>query len=98
KREAAEAALESILVGVRQTGFERSTLEARLRQAREHLRDEDSLRPLLALAEAALALAIDADRAEAACERALETAEASGQREWLWRSLELHAELLERTG
>src|SRR5690606_26014388 len=57
KRDAAEAALESILVGVRRPGFDRSALEARLRQAKRHLHGEETLRPLSGLAEAALLLA-----------------------------------------
>lgn len=99
KREAAEAALEGVLVGVRADTVERSLLQRRLERARELLADEPNHRALLRLAEARLLLAQGDERgAEERCAEALAAAEAGGQREWLWRSLELEAELCERMG
>lgn len=99
KREAAEAALEGVLAGVRARSVERSLLRKRLERARELLGDEKTHRALLRLAEARLLLLQGDERgAEERCAEALAEAEAGGQREWLWRSLELEAELCERMG
>lgn len=98
-REAAEAALEGVLAAVRGKVLDRAGLEALLARARELLGDGEAQRALLGLAEARVRLACgDEQGAEEHCARALEAAEAGKQREWLWRTLELEAELLERRG
>lgn len=99
KRDAAEATLEALLLAVRSPSFDRKVLEGRLAFARGLLGEQDAHGPLLLIAEARLRLANGDDAgADAQCELAAKAAEAVGQREWLWRSLEVQAEVLERTG
>jgi transcriptional regulator with GAF, ATPase, and Fis domain len=95
KRDAAEAALEGVLVGAR-IG---KALEERFARARTLLGDGAAQSPLFKLAEARLALTRGDDAAaERACSEAIQAAERSGQREELWRGSELSAELEERAG
>lgn len=99
KRDAAEAALEGVLLALRAPPFKLREIEERLELTRQLIGEEGAHEPLLRIAEARLCLASgDEVGAEARGQVALEAAEAAGQRDWLWRALELHAEVLERTG
>ncbi|OQX67868.1 MAG: hypothetical protein B6A08_12970 [Sorangiineae bacterium NIC37A_2] len=104
--EAAEAALESILVclapvtdqenALRFTPSEQE-LDKKLERARADLGGRET--PLLRLAEArTLAHSGAEERAERRAEEALELSRSLGQREWAWRSLSLLAELLAAAG
>lgn len=107
RRDASEAALEAILATahaspetVRSPGsfvpsLER--LEQLLARGEELLDGEET--PLSRLARARVAKFAGRERqAEELAERALELAEAAGQREWAWRSCSLLAEILEAAG
>ncbi len=99
KRDAAEAALEAVVSGLRSPEAPVRELEARLARARTLLGEGADASPLYKLAESRLLLARrDEQAAEVACGAALELAERAGQREELWRASELAAELAERAG
>lgn len=99
KRDAAEAALEGVLLALRTSTFQLREVEERLEATRRLIGEEGAHEPLLRIAEARLYLASgDEAEAEARCQLAVEIAETAGQRDWSWRALELHAEVLERTG
>ncbi len=99
KAEAAETLLESVLVAARTQAPDVGELGVRVERARSLLGSTDGQEPLLHLAEARLAV-LCGDRAKAAeeCERARRAAEAASQREWLWRALEIEADLFEESG
>jgi serine/threonine-protein kinase PknK len=97
--EAAEASLEGVLVAARQRTLDPSELEARIARIEAWLRGSTAHRPLLALARGSVAWTRgDEPVARQSLEVALSTARESGQRDVIWRALELRAEVDESVG
>ncbi|MGC4089989.1 MAG: sigma 54-interacting transcriptional regulator [Polyangiaceae bacterium] len=97
--EAAEARLEGVLAGVRQTEPDTIELRRSFELARTGLTDTKAHRPLLLLAAAGLAAAVgDELEARSRLDEALLAAREASQREWLWRALAARAELEESGG
>jgi serine/threonine-protein kinase PknK len=97
--DAAEARLEAVLVAARAAHPDLDGLKQRLAVARAELRDTSAHKPLLLLASARVAeLSHDDAEARRGIDEALRAARETGQREWVWRALELRANLLEAAG
>ena len=97
--DAAEAELEGVLLAARTGTEEPFKLSQRIEQAVAALGDATAHRALLGLAKGAVAFAQnDEARAREAYDEALASARAGGQKEWVWRTLEARAALLEQMG
>ncbi|MDX2054991.1 MAG: sigma 54-interacting transcriptional regulator [Polyangiaceae bacterium] len=97
--DAAEARLESILAGARLPYADVAHLRQRLELARTELTGSNAHRPLFHLAEARIhTLAKDESRARASLDAAIACSRESGQREWVWRALQIRASLEEEGG
>jgi serine/threonine-protein kinase PknK len=88
-----------VLVAARAAHPDLDGLKQRLAVARAELRDTSAHKPLLLLASARVAeLSHDDAEARRGIDEALRAARETGQREWVWRALELRANLLEAAG
>jgi len=97
--DAAEARLESILAAARLAHVDVSQLRQRLDQARSELRSSTAHQPLFYLAEARIhTLAQDEFHARASLDEALRHSRETGQREWVWRALQIRSSLEEAGG
>jgi transcriptional regulator with GAF, ATPase, and Fis domain/serine/threonine protein kinase len=97
--DAAEAALEGVLAAARDTASDVDQLQREIDAASAQLGDTPNHRPLLLLAQARVAhLGGHELRAREYLERGLSSARDSGQREWIWRTLDTRAELEEADG
>jgi serine/threonine-protein kinase PknK len=97
--DAGEARLEAVLVAARAAHPDLDGIRQRLSVARAELRDTSSHKPLLLLASARVAeLSHDDAEARRGLDDALRAARDTGQREWVWRALELRANLVEAAG
>ncbi|MBN2196687.1 MAG: sigma 54-interacting transcriptional regulator [Polyangiaceae bacterium] len=97
--DAAEASLEGVLVGSRAGCPDVTDLRQKLEQAQIVLGDRPVHRPLALLAAARVAwLGRDVGGARRSIDAALQAAQAAAQREWIWRALEIRAELAELAG
>jgi serine/threonine-protein kinase PknK len=97
--DAAEALFESVLMLARAPHADARELRKKLERGRTILADAPAHRALSLLAEARVAeLEGNEDAARSAVEAALSAARESSQREWIWRALEVRAELGEKAG
>ncbi|MEM6789453.1 MAG: sigma 54-interacting transcriptional regulator [Myxococcota bacterium] len=97
--DAAEAMLERIALALEGPSPDLEALQETLFQAESCLGEGEAHRTLLLYARGRLAEgARDRDRARAAYDEAVDSAEASGQREWSWRVRAARAALRERHG
>lgn len=97
--DAAEAILEGILYRVRASDVDLADLQEELFRAERLLGDGEAHRSLLPHARGQLAQhARTYDQARSSFDEAISVADASGQREWLWRARAARAALLEATG
>ena len=97
--DSAESRLEAVLVGARAQRPDLAALRQRLNVAKDELKDSNAHRALLLLAGARVAeLSGDESEARSALDQALAAAREAGKREWVWRTLELRAELVEASG
>ncbi|MET0413107.1 MAG: sigma 54-interacting transcriptional regulator, partial [Polyangiaceae bacterium] len=97
--DAAEAALEGVLAAARDVTSDVDQLQREIDAASAQLGDTPNHRPLLLLAQARVAhLGGHEAKAREQLERGLAAAKESGQREWIWRTLDTRAELEEADG
>jgi serine/threonine-protein kinase PknK len=97
--DAAEAALEGVLAAARDVTSDVDQLQREIDAAGAQLGDTPNHRPLLLLAQARVAhLGGHEAKAREQLERGLAAAKESGQREWIWRTLDTRAELEEADG
>jgi transcriptional regulator with GAF, ATPase, and Fis domain/predicted Ser/Thr protein kinase len=97
--DAAEALLEGVLVGARQPNADLTDLAELVARAEALLGDATAHRSLLSLAKARLSwTAGDHDAARDELGRALAAAREANQADWLWRTLEMRAEVEEAAG
>jgi serine/threonine-protein kinase PknK len=97
--DSAEARLEAVLCGARAPHPELAALRQRVTLAQSELKDTNAHRSLFLLASARVAqLAGEEAEARRNLDEALASARETGQREWVWRTLELRAGLVEAAG
>jgi len=97
--DSAEARLEGVLTASRVEAPDLAELERQLEQARCALAEAPAHKPLYQLARGRSALvAGDEQRARTLVEEALESARAAGQKEWVWRALEVLGDIAEAAG
>ena len=97
--DSAEARLEGVLVAARSPAADVRELASEVERARADLGGAPAHRPLLLLADSRVAwLGGDEEEARNRIDQALDAARDAGQKEWVWRALELRAGLKQAAG